>query len=60
MSHQTYIPGTRDGTQCEMLAEFSDKLGKKGKLIDVDEEKARLAAKPLPGQLEMEVNEDGK
>lgn len=53
MSYQTYITGTKDGIQTDMLAEFSGKTGKRQTLIDVEKEKARLANKPLPGQIDM-------
>ena len=58
MAHQTYFNNMKDHTQTEMLAEFSDKLGKKQTLIDVEKEKAKLTARPLEGQAVMEVIED--
>ena len=53
MSYQTYMPECKDHIQTDMLAEFSGKDGKKQTLIDVEKEKAKLANKPLPGQLEL-------
>ena len=60
MSHQTYFKEMKDHVQTEMLAEFSGKDGKKQTLIDTEKEKARIANKPLPGQVEMNIEPSAK
>lgn len=53
---QTGLAGFgKESAQVEMFGEFSGKEGKRDTLIDVVKEKAKEAAKPLPGQTTLPV-----